>query len=59
MTETQLEALATLSARSTQSSEFFRKALTHLKIERVEQISTDAAAALIGKMNRLGPTDEA
>ncbi len=59
VTETQLEALHILTARSTQSSEVLRKALARLKVERVEQIGTDAAAALIGKLNRLGSEDKA
>ncbi len=59
VTEKQLEALHTLTARSTQTSEFLRNALTRLKVEKVEQISTEAAAALIGKLNRLGPESEA
>ncbi len=58
VTEAQLEALATLSARSTWASEVVRKALINLKAEKVEQISTDAAAGLIGKLNR-GPESEA
>ncbi len=56
VTESQLEALHTLTARSTWSSELVRKALIHLKAEKVEQISTDAAAGLIGKLNR-GPDE--
>ncbi len=59
VTEAQLDALATLTARSTQMAEFVRKALIRLRAERIEQISTEAAAALIGKLNRLGPESEA
>ena len=59
VTESQLEALATLGARSARTAEFLRKALIRLKARRVEQIGTEAAAALIGRLNRLGPEDEA
>ena len=60
ITEGQLEAIATLSARSEQTEEFLRQALVNLKAEKVEQISTEAAAAIIGKLNSLGPeTSEA
>lgn len=52
VTELQLAELYELTARSTSASELVRKALTHLKAEKVENISTDAAAALIGKLKR-------
>lgn len=52
VTEAQLEALHTLMARSAWGADLVRKALTRFKVERVEQISTEAAKALIGRLHR-------
>lgn len=52
VTEAQLAELHALMAKSSWGSEIVRKALVNLKSEKVEQISTDAAAGLIGKLKR-------
>lgn len=57
VTEKQLEALHILMARTSAMSKFVNEALVRLKAGSVEEISSDAAAALIGKLNNLGPED--
>ena len=57
VTEPQLEALANLGAKSAWATKVLRKALVNLRAETIEQISTDAAAALIGKLNH-GPSKD-